>query len=80
MHFDLTMTNVYGNSVSIKVPAPPGKTVETTAATLPNTGPGSSLLIGGIVVMLAGYFYARSRLLATESNIVLHETTIGGML
>jgi uncharacterized repeat protein (TIGR01451 family) len=79
MHFDLTMTNVYGNSVSIKVPAPPGKTVETAAATLPNTGPGSSLLIGGLVVMLAGYFYARSRLLATESNIVLHETTIGGM-
>jgi len=79
MHFDLTMTNVYGNAVNIKVPAPPGKQVETAAASLPNTGPGASLLVGGLVVVVAAYFYSRARLLSVESNIVLHDSTSGGM-
>jgi len=30
-HFDLVMTNVYGNAVSIKLPGSPQKTIETAA-------------------------------------------------
>jgi hypothetical protein len=72
------MTNVYGNAVNIKVPSPPIKTVETVAATLPNTGPGETMFFGAAVVMFAGYFFARARLLANEATIAIHETTNGG--
>jgi uncharacterized repeat protein (TIGR01451 family) len=75
-HYDLTMTNVYGNTVNIKLPGSPEKTVEAAATSLPNTGPGTNLFIGSIIVMAAGYFYGRSRLLAKESNLALRESTV----
>ena len=77
-HFDLTMTNVYGNTVNITLPGDVTKTVETVAATLPNTGPGTSLFFGAAVVMLAGYFFSRARLLATETSIALQDNNSGG--
>lgn len=77
-HFDKIMTNVYGNSVNIKLPSPT-PTVITPAVTasqdLPNTGPGTGLLIAGLVVVTAGYFFARTRLLIDESMIVIQEAT-----
>ncbi|HEX5744402.1 MAG TPA: hypothetical protein VFX84_03050 [Candidatus Saccharimonadales bacterium] len=76
-HFDLTMTNVYGNAVNIKVPGGSQKQVEAAAATLPNAGPGTSLLAGGAVVMIAGYFYGRARLLSKESELALQESHAG---
>ena len=72
--FDLIMTNVYGNTINIHVPGSPAKTIETTAATLPNTGPGSGLFIAAIVVMVGGYFYGRARLLAKESTLAIRQT------
>jgi uncharacterized repeat protein (TIGR01451 family) len=74
-HFDLIMTNVYGNTVNIHLPGSPQKTVEAAAATLPNTGPGTSLFIGSVIVVIGGYFYGRTRLLAKESNLALQEST-----
>jgi uncharacterized repeat protein (TIGR01451 family) len=76
MRFDLTMTNVYGNAINIKVPSPPLRTVAATTTALPNTGPGTSLFIAAAVVIMAGYFYSRARLLATESDLALKETTV----
>jgi uncharacterized repeat protein (TIGR01451 family) len=78
-HFDLTMTNVYGNAVNIHLPAPLVKAVEIQTTKLVNTGPGTSLFIGSLIVILAGYFYSRSRLLATESVIAVQENTSGGL-
>jgi uncharacterized repeat protein (TIGR01451 family) len=78
-HYDLIMTNVYGNTINIKVPGSPAKTVEAAATTLPNTGPGTSMFIGGVVVIAAGYFYGRSRLLAKESRLALQENTAGAV-
>jgi uncharacterized repeat protein (TIGR01451 family) len=72
--FDLTMTNTYGNTINIKVPAPPTKQVETVAATLPNTGPGTTLFVAAMVVIIAGYFYGRSSLLARESAMAIKES------
>ncbi len=72
-HFDLIMTNVYGNTININVPGSPGKTVEAVATTLPNTGPGTSLFLAACTVMFAGYFYARARLLAKESSLAVQE-------
>lgn len=71
---DLVMHNWYGNSVDIKLPGTPIKTIEQTT-TLPNTGPGTSLLIGFVTVTIAGYFFARSKLLETELEIVKTEYT-----
>ncbi len=68
---DLTMTNVYGNSVNIKLPPTVVKTTEQlTTTTLPNTGPGESLAITFGLTVVASYFFARSRLLAKEMDIV----------
>lgn len=74
-HFDLVMTNVYGNAVNIKLPGSPEKTVETlTTTTLPNTGPGTSLMVVSAIVIVGGYFYGRARLLAEESNLAVQES------
>jgi uncharacterized repeat protein (TIGR01451 family) len=73
--FDLIMTNVYGNTININLPGSTGKTVEAVGTTLPNTGPGANMLIGSVIVIVAGYFYARSRLLAKESRLALQEGT-----
>ncbi len=79
-HFDLIMNNVYGNAINITLPSPPVKTIETVTVTrLVNTGPGTGLFIAASVTILAGYFYSRSRLLATESSIALKENTSGGL-
>lgn len=73
-HFDLVMTNVYGNTINIKVPGSLTKTIETaTTTSLPNTGPGTSLFLAASIVMVAGYFYGRARLLARESELALKE-------
>ncbi|MEK7059679.1 MAG: hypothetical protein AAB971_02905 [Patescibacteria group bacterium] len=70
-HFDLAMVNVYGNTITIHLPGSPVKTIEGAATTLPNTGPGTSLLLTATVVIIAGYFYGRARLLSRESELAI---------
>ena len=79
--FDLIMTNVYGNTINIKLPPTILKTTETvTTTTLPNTGPGIGLVAGFTLTAIVGYFFARSRLLTKELDIVRTEyTTSGGL-
>ena len=77
-HFDLAMVNVYGTTVTIHVPGGPEKKIETTVSSLPNTGPGTSAMIAAAICILAGYFYSRSRLLAEETTIALHQNSAGG--
>jgi uncharacterized repeat protein (TIGR01451 family) len=78
---DMIMQNIYGNTVTIKLPTTPVKTTEEVTTSLPNTGPGTSLAIGFGVLTVVGYFYSRSRLLAKELAIVKSEytTTSGGL-
>ena len=77
-HFDSFMTNVYGDTVTISVPQTPVKAIETVAATLPNTGPGTTLTVAASAFILAGYFFARSRLLASEAFTVVQDNNSGG--
>jgi uncharacterized repeat protein (TIGR01451 family) len=78
--YDSKMTNVYGNTVTIELPMPPSKQIEVITTTLPNTGPGTSLMIGFAITAVIAYFFARSRLFATELDIVRHEyVSTGGM-
>ncbi len=76
--FDMLMTNVYGDTVNVKLPPSPPKQVETTTTSLPNTGPGETLAIGFIITVVAGYFFARSRLMAKELDIVRDDYAAGG--
>lgn len=68
--YDCTINNVYGNQVSMSVGCPLVKSISTTAGTLPNTGPGTSVTIGAVVAVVAGYLFARSRIMAKELAIV----------
>lgn len=54
------------------------KIIEQTATTLPKTGPGTSLAIGFALTTFVGYFFARSRLFATELVIVRDEFVSSG--
>lgn len=64
--FDCKISNRYGNEIGMQVACPAVKGIET----LPNTGPGTSLTIGFTITTIVGYFFARSRLLAKELELV----------
>ena len=79
-YFNLTMTNTFGNTITIKLPSTPVlAAVQTASASLPNTGPGNSVIIGAIVLAIAGFFFYRSRLIAKEAKIAINEQS-GEML
>lgn len=69
-HFDMVMTNVYGNAVNIELPASVEKQIEIATTTLPNTGPGTSLAIGFTLAFFVAFFFARSRLMAKELYLI----------
>ena len=77
-HFDHVMTNVFANTVNINVPQNAISQVQTTAAVLPNTGPGETLAVAAVVVMFAGYFFSRARLLSLETTIAIQDNNSGG--
>ena len=66
----MTMTNVYGDTVTIKLPPSITKQTELVTTELPKTGPGTSLAIGFVLTTVVGYFFARSRLMAKELDMV----------
>ncbi len=76
--FDMKLTNVYGNTVNVKLPPNIVKTTEIATTSLPNTGPGETMTIGFVVIVFAGYFFMRSRLLAKEADIIRQEYAISG--
>jgi len=72
--FDCTISNKYGEEISMNVACPALKTVET----LPNTGPGETIAVAFGVTMVSSYFFARSRLLSKELGIVKKNYTAVG--
>ncbi len=75
--FDLKMVNVYGNSTTVNLASPTKLTIQRTAEQLPHTGPGSSLVLTFFAVIVLGFFYSRSRVLAKEVDIVRYEYSRG---
>jgi len=74
--FDCRISNQYGNELTLEVQCPIVKGIET----IPNTGPGTSMTSIFLITTVVGYFFARSRLLDKEVNIVRTDyTTSGGM-
>lgn len=76
-YFNLKMSNTFGNTITINLPTTPVVAVQTTSAALPNTGPGNSIIIGAVILAIAGFFFYRSRLLAKEVRIAVAEQSGG---
>jgi uncharacterized repeat protein (TIGR01451 family) len=79
LSYDFVMTNVYGREVTVKLDKPASKNVEIATTTLPNTGPGETMLISVIFVTVIAFFYYRSRLIGQEIEIVRYEYSTGGL-
>ncbi len=71
--FDCVMTNVFGDITHVNLPCAPEKEIEQVTTSLPNTGPGETIAAAFVVTTVAGYFFARSRLMAKELDIVRTE-------
>jgi uncharacterized repeat protein (TIGR01451 family) len=76
--YNCSITNNYGTQVTMNVNCPVAKSVEQTAKSLPNTGPGTSLTIAAVVASLAGFLFSRSRIMARELLIVRDEYLSSG--
>lgn len=76
--FDCVISNAYGSEVSIPINCPLVKSAEYLTTTLPNTGPGTSVAIGVTFTVFIGYFFARSRLLGKELELIRIEYLRGG--
>ncbi len=69
--------NKYGNEICIDVEKPGPAVVQTTVETLPNTGPGASLVVTFLAMCMIGFFYVRGRILAKEIEVIKYEYSRG---
>ncbi|MEI6054211.1 MAG: hypothetical protein WCQ49_02460 [Candidatus Saccharibacteria bacterium] len=75
--FDCNMTNVFGNSINIKVNCPTAKVVEQVVTRLPVTGPNENIVFIGIVLAFTSYFYARTRQVKKELRLIRRDASSG---
>lgn len=68
--FDCQISNKFGTQIDIEVDCPLPKQAEYITERLPNTGPGTSLIIGFTATTIIAYFFARSRILAKELDLI----------
>jgi uncharacterized repeat protein (TIGR01451 family) len=85
LKYDCQIDNTIGSvkstkdTVVIKFNAGLCKPVEQIVSTLPNTGPGASMIVTFLGVLVVMYFYSRSRLLAKEVDVVRYEFGMKGL-
>jgi uncharacterized repeat protein (TIGR01451 family) len=77
--FDCIMTNVFGNSVNIKVNCPTVKTIENNVSQLPKTGPAENFTYSAIALAIVVYFYVRSRIMVTEVRLIRKNLSRGNL-
>lgn len=77
LSFDYKLRNVFGNEVVVNLDKPIAGQTYQAVSSLPNTGPGTSLLVSFLALTVIGYFYARSRLLSKEVMIIRNELGAG---
>ena len=75
--YDCTMTNAFGNTVSIDVQCDAPKMVEGAVTELPKTGPGENLLFAGGILSVVTYFWARARQTKKEVRLIRKEFNMG---
>ncbi len=79
-HFDHRMVNIYGDTVTITLPGDIITVTQTVNGKLVNTGPGTSVIAIMSLTIVVGYFFARSRLLSEEIDIVRNDYAATGGL
>jgi len=79
LSYDYRICNTYGNTICVDVDKPFISKTQGPVETIPNTGPGSSLIISFVLVSMIGFFFMRSRLLAKEMEIIKYEYTAGAI-
>lgn len=77
--YDCIMTNTFGNSIDIKVDCPAPKVVEKVVEELPRTGPTENMIFAGIVLAIATYFFARTKLMREEIRLVRRNVNAGSI-
>ena len=75
--YDCTMTNAFGNTISIPVDCPVQKQVQTVVAELPHTGPGENIVFASVLFAVVAFFYARSRQLKKEVRLIRRDFNAG---
>lgn len=75
--YDCVMTNIYSNSTNIDVTCPSAKIIENVAKELPKTGPTENMIFAGIVFAIGTYFYARTRQVKREVQLIRQEVSTG---
>jgi uncharacterized repeat protein (TIGR01451 family) len=79
--YDLTMTNVfYDVTINIHLPGSVAKQTEQVVQALPDTGPGTNMAIAVSITIVASYFFARTRLMSKEINIVRNDYATSGSI
>lgn len=71
--YDYRMRNIFGNEVIVKLDRPTSGAIYQSIDKLPDTGPGSSMLVSFMTLAIVGYFFARNKLLIKEVDIVKNE-------
>lgn len=79
-HFDHQMTNVYGDTIVVKLPGNVVTLTQHVNQQLVNTGPGASVIALVGLTVIVGYFFARSRLMREEIDIVRSDYAATGGL
>jgi uncharacterized repeat protein (TIGR01451 family) len=77
MSYDCIMTNVFGDLTNIDIDCPAPKIVEKVVMKLPKAGPTENIIFTSIILMLATYFFARSRQLEKEIHIIRRNANAG---
>jgi uncharacterized repeat protein (TIGR01451 family) len=79
LSYDFVIQNIYGRTINVKLDKPATKVIEQTLNTLPNTGPGTSMLITSFAAIIIGYFFYRNKLLSKELEMIHQEYSAGGI-
>lgn len=75
--YDCMLTATYGNTLNNAIGCSLGKELENTVKQLPETGPGENIAFATIALMVATYFYVRSRQLNREMKIIRRDFNAG---
>jgi hypothetical protein len=75
--YDCMLTITYGNTLNNALSCNLGKEIEGTIKQLPETGPGENIAFSTLALMVAIYFYVRSRQLNREMKIIRRDFNAG---
>lgn len=77
LSYDMKLVNKYGDTIELTLPKTPVKTVEQTVSSLPNTGLGANVAITTTILVLATYFFFRSKTIVKELGLVRQQFNHG---